>query len=102
MTFLFATTRDPVVPVENSLDFYRALERAKVPAELHLYDYANHGCGLCGSIQPLSTWPMLLRNWLVQRGWVPSTAPAPPPPQPNLPFWIPGLQGPGEPKPDSK
>jgi len=102
MTFLFATTWDPVVPVENSLDFYRALERAKVPAELHLYDYANHGCGLCGSILPLSTWPMLLRNWLVQRGWVPSTAPPPPPPQPNLPFWIPGLQGPGEPKPESK
>lgn len=102
MTFLFATTRDPLVPVENSLDFYRALERAKVPAEIHLYDYANHGCGLCGSIQPLSTWPTLLRNWLVQRGWVPSTAPAPPPAQPNLPFWIPGLQGPGEPRPESK
>jgi acetyl esterase/lipase len=96
MTFLFATTRDPIVPVENTLDFYRALERAKVPAELHIYDYANHGCGLCGSILPLSTWPALLRNWLVQRGWVPSTAPPPPPPQPNLPAWIPGLTGPGK------
>jgi acetyl esterase/lipase len=95
MTFLFATTMDPVVPVENTLDFYRALERAKVPAELHLYDYSNHGCGLCGSILPLDTWPALLRNWLVQRGWVPSTAPAPPAPQPNLPAWIPGLTGPG-------
>lgn len=96
MTFLFATARDPLVPVENTLDFYRALERAKVPAELHLYDYANHGCGLCGSILPLATWPTLLRNWLVQRGWVPSTAPAPPPLQPNLPMWIPGLTGPGQ------
>ncbi|MGB7168452.1 MAG: alpha/beta hydrolase [Acidobacteriaceae bacterium] len=95
MTFLFATTKDPTVPVENTLDFYRALERAKVPAELHIYDYSNHGCGLCGSILPLSTWPALLRNWLVQRGWIPSTAPAPPPPQPNLPAWIPGLTGPG-------
>jgi acetyl esterase/lipase len=95
MTFLFATTMDPVVPVENTLDFYRALERAKVPAELHIYDYSNHGCGLCGSILPLETWPALLRNWLVQRGWVPSTAPAPPAPQPNLPAWIPGLTGPG-------
>ena len=96
-TFLFATTKDPVVPVENSLDFYRALERANVPAELHIYDYSNHGCGLCGSILPLSTWPMLLRNWLVQRGWIPSTAPPPPAPMPNIPGWIEGLTGPGEP-----
>lgn len=96
-TFLFATTNDPTVRVENSLDFYRALERAHVPAELHIYDFANHGCGLCGSIQPLSTWPQLLRNWLVQRGWVPATAPAPPPPMPNLSFWLPGWTGPGKP-----
>lgn len=96
-TFLFATTNDPTVPVANSLDFYRALEQARVPAELHVYDFANHGCGLCGSIVPLSTWPALLRNWLVQRGWVPATAPAPPPPMPNLPSWIPGLTGPGKP-----
>ncbi|MGA7523040.1 MAG: alpha/beta hydrolase [Acidobacteriaceae bacterium] len=101
MTFLFATERDPTVSVANSLDFYRALKDHHVPAEMHIYDYSNHGCGLCGSILPLSTWPMLLRNWLVQRGWVPSTAPPPPAPEPNLPMWIPGLRGPGEPEPGS-
>ena len=95
-TFLFATTKDPTVPVENSLDFYRALERAGVPAELHLFDYANHGCGLCGSIVPLSAWPALLRNWLVQRGWIPPNAPAVLPPMPNLPAWIQGMTGPGQ------
>jgi acetyl esterase/lipase len=94
-TFLFATTRDPTVPVENSLDFYRALERAHVPSELHIYDYANHGCGLCGSIIPLSTWPGLLRNWFILHSLLPPDAPPMPPPQPNLPSWIPGLQGPG-------
>jgi acetyl esterase/lipase len=95
-TFLFATTKDPTVPVENSLDFYRALERAGVPAELHLFDYANHGCGLCGSIVPLSAWPAQLRNWLVQRGWIPPNAPAVLPPMPNLPAWIQGMTGPGQ------
>lgn len=94
-TFLFATEDDPTVPVANSLDFFRALQEHHVPAEMHIYDYANHGCGLCGSILPLSTWPMLLRNWLVQRGWIPPDAPAPPAPAPNLPAWIPGLTGPG-------
>ncbi|HEY6446539.1 MAG TPA: alpha/beta hydrolase [Acidobacteriaceae bacterium] len=95
-TFLFATEKDPTVPIANSLDFYRALVEQGVPAELHVYDYANHGCGLCGSIEPIATWPMLLRHWLVQRGWIPAAAPPPPPPQPNLPAWIDGLTGPGQ------
>lgn len=99
-TFLFATSNDPVVPVQNSVDFYEALLRHHIPAEMHLYDYSNHGCGLCGSILPLSTWPLLLRNWLVQRGWIPANAPPPPAPMPNMPVWIPGLKGPGEPTPN--
>ncbi|MBT9332454.1 alpha/beta hydrolase [Paracidobacterium acidisoli] len=95
-TFLFATTKDPTVPVENSLDFYRALERAGVPSELHIYDYSNHGCGLCGSIIPLSTWPLLLRNWLMGQAMLPPDAAPMPQPQPNFPSWVPGLHGPGE------
>jgi len=94
-TFLFATTKDPTVPVENSLDFYRALERAHVSSELHIYDYSNHGCGLCGSIIPLSTWPAVLRNWFIQHSLLPPDAPPMPPPMPNMPSWIPGLKGPG-------
>ena len=94
-TFLFATVRDPVVPVENSLDFFRALERAHVPSELHIYDYANHGCGLCGSIASVSTWPLLLRNWLILHQWLPANAPPLPAPQPNVPSWPAGMTGPG-------
>jgi acetyl esterase/lipase len=95
-TFLFATTNDPVVPVENSLDFYRALERAHVPAELHLFDYSNHGCGLCGSIIPLRVWPSMLRTWLIDHAFLPPDAPPPPPPAPNWPVWPQGYTGPGE------
>jgi acetyl esterase/lipase len=97
--FIWATTNDPTVPVENSLDFYRALERAHVHAELHIYDYANHGCGLCGSIIPLSTWPVLLRNWMLQHSILPPNAPPMPPPEPNSTFWPQGLTGPGQPQP---
>lgn len=97
MTFLFATTNDPTVPVENSLDFYRALERAHVPAELHIFDYKDHGCGLCGSIPELATWPQLLRNWLIHEKWLPQDAPAMTPPAPNYPSWPVGLEGPGKP-----
>ena len=95
-TFIWATTNDPTVSVENSLDFYRALERAHVHAELHIYDYADHGCGLCGSIIPLSTWPLLLRNWMLQHSLLPPNAPPMPPPEPNSAVWPQGLTGPGQ------
>lgn len=93
---LFATTNDPTVPVENSLDFYRALERAHVPAELHIFNYANHGCGLCGEIPELATWPMLLRNWLIHGGWLPKDAPPLPPAEATDSIWPEGLDGPGK------
>jgi acetyl esterase/lipase len=95
-TFIFATIGDKTVPVVNSLDFFRALEAAHVPAELHVYDYANHGCGLCASIPELSTWPLLLRSWLIHGGWLPKTAPPLPPAEQNYPGWPAGLDGPGK------
>lgn len=95
--FIFVTQRDPAVPVQNSLDFYSALTRNRVPSELHVFDYGIHGCGLCGSILPLRTWPSLLRRWLVDHSWLPSNAPQPPAPQPSWPSWPPGFEGPGMP-----
>ncbi|MEI8115712.1 MAG: alpha/beta hydrolase [Bacteroidia bacterium] len=42
-TWLTHTGDDSVVPVDNSIRFYQALVRNKVPAEMHLYPYGNHG-----------------------------------------------------------
>ena len=95
-TFLFATTDDPTVPVENSLAFYSALVRSHVPAEMHLFDYSDHGCGLCGSILPLRVWPSLLRTWLIDRSFLPPDAPPLPAPEPNWPKWPKGFTGPGQ------
>lgn len=94
-TFLFATTRDPRVRVENSVDFYRALAEAGVPAELHLFDYANHGCGLCGSIPALASWTSVLRAWLIRRSLMPASAPLVPVPTSEYPLWPVGFDGPG-------
>jgi acetyl esterase/lipase len=96
-TFLFATIHDPTVPVENTLDFYNALVKAHVSAEMHIYDYADHGCGLCGSIIPLATWPALVRNWFIQHSYLPPDAPPEPTPMPNIPGFPPGVKGPGIP-----
>jgi acetyl esterase/lipase len=67
-TFLFHTTNDPGVPVENSVRFYLALVKAKVPAEMHLFENGPHGVGLALNDPALSAWPTLLANWLRARG----------------------------------
>jgi acetyl esterase/lipase len=63
-TFLFHTTEDTVVPSENSVLFYSALVKAKVPAELHIYEKGRHGVGLAAGDEALSTWPGRLKDWL--------------------------------------
>jgi dipeptidyl aminopeptidase/acylaminoacyl peptidase len=39
-TFLSTTSEDTVVPAENSVQFYLALHKAGVPAELHVRERA--------------------------------------------------------------
>jgi acetyl esterase/lipase len=73
-TFLFHTTDDDVVPVENSILFYEALRKAGVPAELHVFAHGPHGVGLGARDATLSLWPALLANWLRGRGLL-SSAP---------------------------
>jgi acetyl esterase/lipase len=67
-TFLFHTTDDTTVPAENSALFYLALRRAKVPAELHIYEPGKHGVGLASKDPVLSNWPDRLAAWLKGRG----------------------------------
>jgi acetyl esterase/lipase len=69
-TFLFHTTADTTVPVENSVRFYLALRKAGVPAELHIYEEGPHGVGLAPTNATLSSWPARLADWLRGRGLV--------------------------------
>jgi acetyl esterase/lipase len=62
--FLFHTTEDPVVPVENSISFYLALRKAGVPAEMHIYLKGHHGVGLASKDPILHTWTDHLLDWL--------------------------------------
>lgn len=63
-TFLFHTTEDPVVPVENSVNFYLALRAAGVPAEMHIYLKGRHGVGLASKDPILHTWTERLADWM--------------------------------------
>ena len=67
-TFLFHTSNDSGVPVENSVRFYLALRKARVPAEMHLFENGPHGVGMALNDPALSVWPSLLMNWLRARG----------------------------------
>lgn len=67
-TFLFATSDDDTVPVENSVMFYMALRKAGVPAELHVFEHGPHGVGLDLGDPVLGEWPKLLEDWMQSRG----------------------------------
>ena len=44
--FLWHTSNDKIVPVENSLFFAAALREHKIPFEMHVYPQGGHGMGL--------------------------------------------------------
>jgi acetyl esterase/lipase len=68
-TFLFHTGEDAGVPVENALAFYQALRKAKVPGELHVYQYGPHGLGLAAGAPVVNTWKDRLGDWLTTSGF---------------------------------
>jgi acetyl esterase/lipase len=63
-TFLMHTGDDEGVPVENSLLYYQALRKSKVPAELHIYQHGQHGLGLAKAVPAVSSWPDRCADWL--------------------------------------
>jgi acetyl esterase/lipase len=62
-TFIIHATDDMVVPAENSINYYLALKKNKVPAELHLYEKGGHGFGL-GVKDTSQYWTKNCENWL--------------------------------------
>jgi acetyl esterase/lipase len=69
-TFLVAASDDDAVSPQNSVNFYSALVKAGVPAELHLYDHGGHGFGMAALDPVLSPWMDTLLLWLEQRGFL--------------------------------
>ena len=63
-TFIFQTNADTTVPAENAIYYFLALRKAKVPAELHVFQNGPHGVGLAMDDPALSEWSKLLTNWL--------------------------------------
>jgi len=49
-TYIFASSEDTVVPIENSLAFAAALDKAKVRFEMHIFEKGNHGFSLATAV----------------------------------------------------
>lgn len=67
-TLLIHTQEDASVPVENSILFYQALVRARVPAEMYLFEHGAHGMGMRPGLGTASEWPRRAEEWLRGRG----------------------------------
>ncbi|HEX7862065.1 MAG TPA: alpha/beta hydrolase [Verrucomicrobiae bacterium] len=65
-TFI-AMTADDSVKAENALVYAAALQREKVPYELHIYPTGGHGYGLRKTADPVTTWPDRLQDWFQSR-----------------------------------
>jgi acetyl esterase/lipase len=62
-TFLVHAADDGAVPVENSIRFYQACIKNKVPVEMHLYPKGGHGFGMNNKTTE-DKWMDRLANWL--------------------------------------
>jgi len=66
-TFLVHANDDKGVPPENSIYFYLALRKAKVPAEMHIYEKGGHGFGLGKKNSAVSSWSSRCADWMRDR-----------------------------------
>lgn len=71
-TFILQAGNDPIDPIQNSLVYYIALQKAKVHAEYHIYAEGGHAFGLNRTILdnpnwnklPIADWEKLVERWL--------------------------------------
>ena len=61
---------DGAVPIANSRNLLKALESKGVAAMLQEYDLGGHGFGMRKKGIPADNWTDVLKQWLVNQGFV--------------------------------
>ena len=64
---LIHSDNDLGVLVENSVNYYLALRKHKIPAALHVWEDGGHGYGLAKGQGSIKDWPIICQNWMIQR-----------------------------------
>jgi len=67
-TFLILADDDGGVPPRNSIEFYMALKKYKIPAEMHIFRDGGHGFGMNKKNLPVDQWPSLFAQWMKTQG----------------------------------
>lgn len=67
--FIWHTSTDQAVPVENSLMYADALSKVMVPFELHIYPLGSHGLGQAKEVPHVAQWTNALENWFKLIDW---------------------------------
>ena len=67
LTFIVHAADDASVPVDNSIRFFEALQRYKVPVELIVYPAGGHGFGL-NNATTADRWVERGQQWLQSQG----------------------------------
>ena len=70
--FIVHGTYDFLVPVKNSLLYYEACLKARVPVEMHLEDIAQHGFGMGANLndETVKEWPEQALRFIMRHGWI--------------------------------
>jgi acetyl esterase/lipase len=66
--FLLQAEDDHVDSVYDSLAYFIALQKAGVPAEMHVYANGGHAFGLRSTKYAITEWPVLVERWLKSIG----------------------------------
>ncbi len=66
--FIWHTSEDELVDVENSYRYASALHTHKIPTEMHIFPFGRHGLGLAEDTPHVAKWKELLKNWLTLYG----------------------------------
>jgi acetyl esterase/lipase len=69
-TFLLQAEDDHVDSVYDSLAYCIVLQKARVPAEMHLYAQGGHAFGLRRTKLSITEWPQLVETWLKTIGMI--------------------------------
>ncbi len=67
--FLVHASDDTGVKPDNSIVYYQALVKNKVPAEMHLYQKGGHGFGL-NNRTTKDQWILRCKAWMETNGWL--------------------------------
>ncbi len=67
--FIWHTSDDKAVPVQNSLNLAAALAEYHIPFEMHIYPNGTHGLGLASEHALITTWGNACCRWLLKMGF---------------------------------